>query len=326
MAESDRSNPGKPASTQTTEWAKIAVIPIVVALMGYTFTSWQNRRDSIYTSLQKERDNTETNTRLYTQLVSQREKSDTTLRTEMFKAVIEKFFINGSKNDDPYDLVLKLELLAYNFHESLDLGPLFKDALRRLNLAQSLSHEEQRKLRKRLDAAAANIVFQQVAALRLKGQAWSEGTSFEEVQQSSGDTYLIDGQIPRPSGDGTGMRIRVQVLAMDINRREIEVRLLVQSQPDGRTVADQHFNVSLYDFPMLDNTRLPNGQRCSVVLTEFFVDDKGSEKDRRLNSFANIEAVVFPATSASLKERIEYDELLRAMLRNKDLYSEATTH
>ena len=88
------------AGSQAIEWAKVALIPIVVALGGYFFTTWE-----------KNRDNTETNIRLYTQLVSQREQSDTTLRTEMFKAVIEKF-LSGSKSGDPHDLVLKLELLA----------------------------------------------------------------------------------------------------------------------------------------------------------------------------------------------------------------------
>jgi len=109
---------------------------------------------------------------------------------------------------------------------------------------------------------------------------------------------------------------------MDPIRRELEVRLLVQSQPDGHSIVDRHFYVSLYDFPMLDNTRLPNGDRCSVVLTEFFVDEQASDEEKRLNSFATLEVVMFPATSASLKERIEYEELLRNMLRNKKRYSD----
>jgi hypothetical protein len=300
------------AENHAIEWAKIAVIPLVVALGGYFITSWQ-----------KDRDNADNNNRLYTQLVSQREQSDTTLRTEMFKAVIEKF-LSGSKTGDPRDMVLKLELLAYNFHESLDLGPLFKEVLRILDQPGSLSQEQRKGLRKRLDAAAANIIVQQVAALRLKGQGWSGNNSFEDVQKSSGDSYLIDGQVPDHSERGKGMRVRLQVLAMDVKRHEIKVRLLVQSQADSRTFVDRHFHVSLYDFPMLDSTRLPNGQRCSVVLTDFYVEDSGSEEAKRLNSFANIELVVFPATSGSLKERIEYDELLRSMLRSKDLYSEAS--
>jgi hypothetical protein len=118
------------------------------------------------------------------------------------------------------------------------------------------------------------------------------------------------------------MQLRLQVLAMDLRRREVEVRLLVQSQRDGQAIVDRHFTVSRYDFPMLDNTRLPSGERCSVVLTDFFVDEQASAKDKQLNSFANLDVVVFPATSASLKERIEYDELMRNMLHYKSRYSD----
>lgn len=321
MSTSPPPGPGKSPQAQNLllEWTKLALIPILIAIIGYLFTSWQ-----------KGRDDTENNVRLYTQLVSQREQSDSQLRTEMFKAVIEKF-LSGGKTGDVRDLVLKLELLAYNFHESLDLGPLFKEVARTVELPGVVSTDERKRLRKRLDAAAATTVFRQVSALSLKGQRWSAAISPDAANKSTGDSYLIDEQISEPGAgrpgkptatDGTEMRLRLQVLAMDLSRRELEVRLLVQSQPDGRSIVDRHFYVSLYDFPMLDNTRLPNGDRCSVVLTEFFVDEQASDEDKRLNSFATLEVVVFPATSASLKERIEYEELLRNMLRNKKRYSD----
>jgi len=70
------------------EWTKLALLPILIAVIGYFFTSWQ-----------KARDDTENNVRLYTQLVSQREQSDSQLRTEMFKAVIEKFLSGGKTGE-----------------------------------------------------------------------------------------------------------------------------------------------------------------------------------------------------------------------------------
>ena len=321
------------------EWVKVALIPIVAVVIGYFFTSWQKESESI-----------ETNVRLYTQLISQREQSDSQLRTEMFKAVIEKF-LSGGKADDLRDMVLKLELLTYNFHESLDLGPLFKEMLRKLEMPSSLSAEDRTSLRTRLDAAAEKVAVQQIAALSLNGERWSATISPEDLRvpqdekEPGGVRYLIDERLSsvvddrasktearvqkRSPSNGVptrtkaaaeaGMRLRVEVLNMDLRRREVNVRLLVQSQGSKRAVVDRHFNVSLYDFPMLDNTRLPNGQRCSVVVSEFFVDEKGSDEDRRLNSFANLEVVIFPATSASLKERIEFNELLRLMLRDKSL-------
>lgn len=78
------------------EWAKILLIPLVIAVIGYFFAAWP-----------KERDETENKVRLYTQLISQREQSDSQLRTEMFKAVIEKC-LSGGKSGDLHDTVLKL--------------------------------------------------------------------------------------------------------------------------------------------------------------------------------------------------------------------------
>src|SRR5947209_4488869 len=170
------------AGSQAIEWAKVAVIPLVVALGGVFLTSWQ-----------KDRDNADNNNRLYTQLVSQREQSDTTLRTEMFKAVIEKF-VSGAKTGDPHDLVLKLELLAYNFHESLDLGPLFKEVVRVIDQNKNMSADERKQLKKRLDAAAGAIVYQQVSALALKGRQLAANVNPEDIRNASADSYLIDEQ------------------------------------------------------------------------------------------------------------------------------------
>ena len=182
MAGSAQPKEDKPAAPpgRLIEWAKIALIPIVIAIIGYFFTLWQKQRDDI-----------ENNVRLYTQLVSQREQSDSQLRTEMFKAVIEKF-ISGAKTGDPHDLVLKLELLAYNFHESLDLAPLFKEVLRILEPPNSIVPEERKRLRKRLDAAAATIVFQQVSTLALNGRKWAAAVSPDAIKEAAGDSYLID--------------------------------------------------------------------------------------------------------------------------------------
>jgi hypothetical protein len=76
---------------------------------------------------------------------------------------------------------------------------------------------------------------------------------------------------------------------------------------------------------MLDNTRMPNGDRCAVVITNYYRDTQGKEDERQRNSFVKLEMIVFPATSASLKERIEYDELLKNMLRSRHRYEQEGT-
>jgi hypothetical protein len=63
---------------------------------------------------------------LYAQLMSKREDAETLLRKDMFNSIIGTF-LKTSATGYPYEQqVLNLELLAYNFHEALDLAPLFK--------------------------------------------------------------------------------------------------------------------------------------------------------------------------------------------------------
>ena len=69
---------------------------------------------------------------------------------------------------------------------------------------------------------------------------------------------------------------------------------------------------------MLDNTQLSHGLRTSVVLTEFFVADIPNEAERAANTFFKMHLVVFPSGSASYKERQDYDDILRDMLRQRD--------
>src|SRR5262249_33452164 len=62
------------------------------------------------------------------------EEADTSLRKEMFNSIIKDFLMieKTEPSKQPDKMMLGLELLAYNFHDSLDLGPLFKDVYRHL--------------------------------------------------------------------------------------------------------------------------------------------------------------------------------------------------
>jgi len=60
---------------------------------------------------------------LHPSLISKREEADSALRKDMFVSIIQSFLRADSTSID--DRLLKLELLAYNFHESLNLKPLF---------------------------------------------------------------------------------------------------------------------------------------------------------------------------------------------------------
>jgi hypothetical protein len=55
--------------------------------------------------------------------MSRREESEATLRKEMFQSIIGSFFDPSANSLDVQ--LLKMELLAHNFHEALSLTPLF---------------------------------------------------------------------------------------------------------------------------------------------------------------------------------------------------------
>ena len=68
---------------------------------------------------------------------------------------------------------------------------------------------------------------------------------------------------------------------------------------------DTNFIVGLFDFPMIDNTRLSGGERTAVSLTA-------------LNpSVLSIALTYFPASRASLKDKPYYDEVIRDLVRNR---------
>ena len=59
-----------------------------------------------------------------------------------------------------------------------------------------------------------------------------------------------------------------------------------------------------FDFPMIDNTRLPHDQRLAVVLNSF--DTK--------RGLADVTVALFPGKYAALREKPYYDEILAKLL------------
>ena len=307
---------GKGDSSRMLEWIKAIGMPLVtlvVTLLG----GWY------LTNLSKEREARESSEHLYAQLLTQREQSDAQIRKDMFGVVISSFFANPKQGNWAKE-VLHLELLANNFSQSLDLSPLFQDLARRLSSDTTLSHKEAVALRSRLDRTASDLILKQVTSLGRRGYLKDAGVRLAGWEKSVG-TPFIDVTLPKsalvpatpyePVNDKDTITFTVEVSDVNIERREVEVRLRVDFSDGTDKDLDRHFWVGQYDFPMLDNTQLPFGLRTSVVITEFNVPD--GETNNALNTFVQFHLVVFPATSASFKERQDYDDILLDMLRGK---------
>ncbi len=308
------------------EWIRAIAMPVVTVVLtvvgGYYFTS-----------LAKAREVREGNERLYAQLLTQREGSDALIRKDMFGVVIKSFLEDPSKGDWS-NKVLQLELLAANFNQSLDLAPLFKDLARRLSGRSGLPIAQRQELKKRLDLTAANVIFKQVNSLARRGLVEGRAVPLAGWQASFGspfiDVTVAQSRLVPPGANGGGaadgrIRFSVEIVDVDIDRREVEIRLRADFSGEDDQDVDRHFWVGQYDFPMLDNTQLPYGLRAAVVITDFFVPGAGAttKPDREANSFVKFHLVVFPAASASFKERQDYDDILIDMLRAQESRTES---
>src|SRR5689334_1835495 len=101
-------------------WDKVDIIlrpvngvltALAVALLGY-YTS----------SILRQNELRDTNERVYTELMSSREQAESGLRKDMFLSIIQTFLRPDAGIEGK---MMNLEMLAYNFHESLNLKPLF---------------------------------------------------------------------------------------------------------------------------------------------------------------------------------------------------------
>lgn len=82
--------------------------------------------------LNKQQDSTRS-TQLYSQFMSEREKAENQVRKDMFEKVLAEFWHQrddkGCILDEIDQQLLQLELISRNFHETLDLSPLFTHVL-----------------------------------------------------------------------------------------------------------------------------------------------------------------------------------------------------
>ena len=282
------------------KWDKVAII---LAPLGGLLTAVAVASLGIFGSRALEQQqNSEAKLRLYSELMSRREESEATLRKEMFQSVIGSFFDQAATSLDVR--LLKMELLAQNFHEALNLTPLFLHLQREIGEAQ-IPARDRRRAENRLSELAREVTRKQLIVLEAGGRRhdWTlllsdslfDGTHSEQLEDV---TQTLDG-IER--------RFRLTVLQADTALRVLRVSLEIDTKPQpgvseqasGRYAVE--FGVGFFDSPMIDNTRLSNDQRVAIVLTE--LNDAG----------ASLSLVYFPGSRASLREKPYYEEILRKL-------------
>ena len=276
-------------------WEKLGVLlhpvgglmtAMAVAFVGMRGSQVLERRQSL-----------DTNARLYSELMSRREEAESSLRKDMLVSIIAQYL--RPTDSDLESKVLNLELMAYNFHDSLDLRPLFFDLQRRINRSKGPDHEE---LLLRIQSVAREITAKQLFALEGHGKTFRRSVDLEELRAAKGRGGLeLEGEAITVRD--TSCQINLRVLSVDEAQQQVRVRLEVKAPPDRPDLTDTRatFEVSYFDFPMIDNTRLSNGLRCAVALSNFSPDG------------ADLTSVCFPGEYASLKDRPYYDEVIQKL-------------
>jgi hypothetical protein len=269
---------------------------LALTMLGFITSSALSQRQAV-----------DTNTRLYTELMSRREESESALRKDMCVSIINSFVNPRDTGLGPS--VLNLEMLAYNFHESLNLKPLFEEMRRRVMHEREVAKTPEARVDNdayldRLENMAREIVRRQMIVLE------GVGKRFDRTIDLTGDPGGASLEPATLTLDGVPTTFAIDVLDVDRANREIRLGLNIET-PDpeqGRQTKVATFSVSYFDFPMIDNTRLVGGQRCSVVLNS--ISDES----------ADITLVLFPGTYASLKEKPYYNEVIESVLKaNKRL-------
>jgi hypothetical protein len=277
-------------------WDKAAIVlqpvggllaALAVAGLGFFGSQFIERRQS-----------EETRSRFASELISKREEADSALRKDMFVSIIQSFLRPESTSID--DRLLKLELLAYNFHESLNLKPLFIQLERDTIKSGGAKGND---LRDRLSKVAREVTRKEMVVLEEAGKAFERTVDFDDLARNPGGIPLEPVKLTLNKVERSFMLV---VKKVDYRQKEMQIRLEVKTRNEDTSefrTDDAEFWVGYYDFPMIDHVRLSHDQRFAVILKNF---GGGS---------ARIAAVMFPGSYASLKEKPYVQEMVKNLLQ-----------
>ena len=311
----DTKEPLIPQKEKRDFWDKLQIVmqpigglltALTIALVSYFGSSYLNNKQ-----------NNEAKISLYTQLMSSREQSESALRKDMFNSILGTILKDSHSLDEN---ILQLELLAYNFHESLNLMPLFVYMSRQIALEKNIQLKTD--YQKRLYKMAGDVISKQISSL--EGAAASEtmfisfpGDSIKYKPGLSQD-FAMDWKDSKvfydtiKSGNSNSVYKRVVFLkasGFNVDEKTVNVRLDIETSVNDKFVnmVTQEFTIDYFQFPMIDNTRLSNDMRCSVVMRDFDYPN-----------FVEVDILYFPGSHSSLKEKPYYDDVVKKLLMDKE--------
>ena len=200
----------------------------------------KNRDDS------RRREQAEQQFRLYTDLMSKREESDTAVRRGLFDKLIGTYLA-----PTPGDLgkrLVALELLSLNFHDSLNLSPLFWELAN--DIGKSPAGKARDEYSEHLDRVASQVKVRQAALLEVDGRRQDFDVDLNhEFAGSDAPSFHVKAPRVRDDSSGGGAEpppreFDVAVVAHDPVHRRLKLTI---TSPGLKTLA---FWLDPYDFPL----------------------------------------------------------------------------
>ena len=288
---------------------------IIIAIISYF-------GQSIITELSLQ----EQNARLYTELLSRREDAESSLRKDMFKEIMGGFFNFSNSDDIENELskkVLKLELLAINFGDSLSLGPLFsemsKDIERILEANKSEVKDWQNtagEYQKRLRSLAKRVASSQLSSIFPSSRTFSFEVPMQAIEVLPSDSVYTDfnyiwpynDPLSRPEAnivelDGIKREFEISFKNADYVTQSVQVKLVISEfiKDAPEKVVDLEFTLDFFNFPLINNTRLSHNQRFTLILEKFDANT------------ITLAAMVFPGLYASQRDKPFLNEAIQEL-------------
>src|SRR2546422_331974 len=190
---------------------------LAVGLLGY-YTS----------SIVRQQETHDSNERVYTQLMSSREQAESGLRKDMFLSIIQVFLRPESGGLEAK--MLNLEMLAYNFHESLNLKPLFAHMDRQIT---AMNGPEKAGFDARLNQVAREITNRQLLLLEQVGRKFSRTVDLDKFHASPGGLELEPEKLIL---NNTEREFMLSVLEFNPQRHELTMELRVRTPQESSNV------------------------------------------------------------------------------------------
>mgnify|MGYP001817249094 CR=1 FL=1 len=349
MTESNqKSSPENNAPAVTASKDKWDIFEIVVRPISAAFTAlaiaaigwYGNQAITSANNIQEETRariaDREQDARLYTQLLSSREESESALRKDMFQQIMDGFF-DGPKdsctsvdksgcdiNDEISIKILRMEMLALNFGDSLSLGTLFGEMSKDIDRILEASHEEIDDWKfdaaihqKRLQGLARRVASSQLSTIAPKAGTIKARIPFEKIEKTGSIaseewqyTWPVDYQTDSAEGmpknelliGRVARSITIQLRDANYRKKTVRVKLIIEDLDEesaAKEPTEIEFSLDYFNFPLIDNTRLSDNERFAIVLEEF--------NRRQLV----LKGVLFPGVYASQRDKPYLNEAIQ---------------